>query len=462
MASEEFYKCPRMRKFLGYVVDKTLAGKPDEVREYNIALSVFDRDASFDPATNTIVRVEARRLRRLLADYYAGAGREDAVVIEIPKGGYSPAFRFRAQAGAPKGAVPRAPRRGVWYAVCGMALLVLLAGSWREATWPWFRIPAAWQLQGTTLRVLDSHGRLCWEKRFGTFDANFADMVADKVLIGDIDGDGRVEVLFNYVPGGDKATGGSLICFEQDGRLRWDHHYGSAKTFGTRSFDANYRGRLIREVEVGGKPKLLTVANHYLWYPSQVALLDPADGRVLEEYWHPGSIYSGALIDVDHEGKDEFVFGAINNPGEGLGHAAVGILKIPFSGAPRARLEAGNAWPALTGGGELAYALLPLPDVCKVMGMLPVLAKFKVDRSRITLETQLPEPGGIVYYLDFQLKVLEYRFSDNFASLHQRLLVQKLLDHPLGERELRSLGKVVTFAAAPDGNSAAVRRLWEY
>ena len=213
---------------------------------------------------------------------------------------------------------------------------------------------------------------------------------------------------------------------------------------------------------VGGKPRLLTVANHYLWYPSQVALLDPADGRVIEEYWHPGSIYHAVLHDVDRDGKDELVFGAINNPGEGMGHPGVGILKIPFSEAPRRKFAPGDPLQPVTGGGELAYALLPLPDINRAMGMLPLLINFKVDEGRITLETPVPDVGGIVYSLDFNLKVLEYRFSDGFAAMHQRLFVQHLLDHPLSGEETRSLGKAVTFAAAPDGNSPELKRFWEF
>ena len=142
---------------------------------------------------------------------------------------------------------------------------------------------------------------------------------------------------------------------------------------------------------------------------------------------------------------------------------------IPSAGSWPPALEKRNwklvlkvAFPPLTGGGELAYALLPLPDVDKVMGLLPGPANFKIDGGRITVETPTPEQGGIVYSLDFNLHVIEYRFSDNFAALHRRLAVQNLLDHALTAEESQSLGKVVRFAAAPDGNSPALKRLWKF
>jgi len=67
-----------------------------------------------------------------------------------------------------------------------------------------------------------------------------------------------------------------------------------------------------------------------------------------------------------------------------------------------------------------------------------------------------------VYYLDFDLNVLEYRFSDNLTALHRRLFLEHLLDHSLTSHEMQSLGNVVKFAAAPDGNSPALERSWKF
>ena len=463
LASSAFGNSKRLRRFFSYVVEKTLAGEFSDIKEYSIALAVFDCAPSFNPATDTIVRVEAGRLRNKLAAYYHGPGSHDPVVIDVPRGGYVAEFRARGRESS-AGADRRFFLRPASYGRTGGVLLVLLAGLllWRLSPGP--RIPHAWTVEGSTLRVVDAAGRFCWEKHFPLFDVSFSYQVVDKALIGDIDQDGQIEVLFNLLPFDGSATGGSLLCFDQSGHQRWKYQYGgdAPSAFGGRTFDPGYRGRLIRLVTVGGKRRLLTVANHYLWYPSQVALLDPVDGRLIEEYWHPGSIYYAALRDVDGDGKDELVFGAINNPGEGMGHPGVGILKIPFSAAPRPQFAPGDPFRPVTGGGELAYALFPLPDVSKAMGMLPIFTSFEAGDSRITVETPLPEVGGIVYSLDFHLKVLEYRFSDNFKSLHQRLFVQHLLNHPLSGEETRTLGKVVTFAAAPNGNSPELKRFWRF
>jgi serine/threonine-protein kinase len=84
-----------MSRFLRLAVTETLAGKADRLKEYVYGLEVFDRPASFDPSSDPIVRVEARRLRSKLQHYYANEGRHDELVIELPKGHYVPVFRHR-------------------------------------------------------------------------------------------------------------------------------------------------------------------------------------------------------------------------------------------------------------------------------------------------------------------------------------------------------------------------------
>ena len=107
-ASAAFTASPRMQDFLRYVVEETLAGRGDEIKGYSLALEVFRRGDSFDPANDSVVRVEAARLRRTLATYYEGEGKDDPVVIGIPKGGYVPDFLMRSN-GATAPEPPPAP-----------------------------------------------------------------------------------------------------------------------------------------------------------------------------------------------------------------------------------------------------------------------------------------------------------------------------------------------------------------
>ncbi len=108
-ASAAFSASPRMQDFLRYVVEETLAGRGDEIKGYSLALEVFRRGDSFDPANDSVVRVEAARLRRTLAAYYDGEGRDDPVLIGIPKGGYVPAFQLRSNGAATPEQAPPPP-----------------------------------------------------------------------------------------------------------------------------------------------------------------------------------------------------------------------------------------------------------------------------------------------------------------------------------------------------------------
>lgn len=83
------------RQFLRYVVEETLAGRSDRLTGSAIARSVFGREDGFDPQSDPVVRVEARRLRRDLDSYYVAAGARDPIFISIPKGGYIPHFEWR-------------------------------------------------------------------------------------------------------------------------------------------------------------------------------------------------------------------------------------------------------------------------------------------------------------------------------------------------------------------------------
>jgi hypothetical protein len=96
VVSPGFINSERMSRFLRWVVERTLEGELEgeaaAIREYAIGRAVFDRDESYDPKIDTIVRVEARRLRKKLQEYYEGAGMDDVVRIEVPGPGYVPVF----------------------------------------------------------------------------------------------------------------------------------------------------------------------------------------------------------------------------------------------------------------------------------------------------------------------------------------------------------------------------------
>jgi len=92
LASRAFASAPRQQALLRHIVTETLEERGDRLKEFGIAIDVFGRGPTFDPRVDSIVRVQASRLRSQLADFYAKEGAAEQVRIEVPAGGYLAVF----------------------------------------------------------------------------------------------------------------------------------------------------------------------------------------------------------------------------------------------------------------------------------------------------------------------------------------------------------------------------------
>src|SRR5215510_4146940 len=81
-----------LRSFLQFVVARTIDDHEDQLKEYTIATEVFGRGDSYNPKIDSVVRVQAGRLRSKLQEYYATEGKSDTIIIDLPKGHYKPVF----------------------------------------------------------------------------------------------------------------------------------------------------------------------------------------------------------------------------------------------------------------------------------------------------------------------------------------------------------------------------------
>jgi len=142
LASEVFAGSARLSRFLRYVVERTLAGEGDRLKEYAVGVDVFDRHDGYDPRLDSLVRVEAGRLRSKLTEYYGEVGASDPVIIRMPRGSYAPVFEEREAAGSPAPDSPptlpsRSGHRRAWAALT-LVLTVVGAGlaAWRLGLTP--------------------------------------------------------------------------------------------------------------------------------------------------------------------------------------------------------------------------------------------------------------------------------------------------------------------------------------
>jgi TolB-like protein len=141
LASKGFANAGRLSRLLRYVVDKTIGGEADQLKEYVVGVEVFDRDAKYDPRLDSIVRVEAGRLRSRLEEYYNRDGASSPIRIGLPRGGYVAQFnRHDAPEGAalhpPMAAPPRSRSWTAWPLTAGLigavAAMVVWLGGWNR------------------------------------------------------------------------------------------------------------------------------------------------------------------------------------------------------------------------------------------------------------------------------------------------------------------------------------------
>ncbi|MFZ0692455.1 MAG: hypothetical protein WAM68_21660, partial [Acidobacteriaceae bacterium] len=86
LEARAFRQAPTLARLLEYLCEKRFAGESNQIKEYSIGVEVFRRGAAFDQETDSIVRVEVNRLRKRLAEYYAGEGAVHPLRIVIPVG----------------------------------------------------------------------------------------------------------------------------------------------------------------------------------------------------------------------------------------------------------------------------------------------------------------------------------------------------------------------------------------
>ena len=101
LASEVFSRSQQLRRLLSFIVEQRLAGQGHSLKESVLAHEVYGKGTDFDGGADPVVRVDARRLRDKLREYYDG--RSDPVVISLPKGSYVPVFEANSASPHPHG-----------------------------------------------------------------------------------------------------------------------------------------------------------------------------------------------------------------------------------------------------------------------------------------------------------------------------------------------------------------------
>jgi TolB-like protein/Tfp pilus assembly protein PilF len=128
LSSPGFVKAELLSRFLRFIVEQTLAGETGQLKEIVIGVEVFGRKPGYDPRSDSIVRVQAGKLRSRLGEYYYGLGKNDPIGIHLASGGYVPDFRRLHETNA-KWPLPR--RRSVAIVIGAIAIIAISGtGLW--------------------------------------------------------------------------------------------------------------------------------------------------------------------------------------------------------------------------------------------------------------------------------------------------------------------------------------------
>jgi hypothetical protein len=184
--SGAFHRSPRLRELLLYICERSIQNHPEELREQAIGCGVFGRKADYNPGEDNIVRVEIRQLRKRLEEYFATEGKDEHIVILIPKGAYVPAFGPRA-VDAPvvvstAAVLPKLTSAGLasrsWWFWAPLAAMLVLAVT---CVFMWREIRDKDQRLTTAARMIPARSAL-WPLLFNNEQQTFV-VCADSTLV---------------------------------------------------------------------------------------------------------------------------------------------------------------------------------------------------------------------------------------------------------------------------------------
>ena len=357
----------------------------------------------------------------------------------------------------PELAPPASPRSARRWLAAGLLLAgtaaALVAVSWLRPTAGGgaapaspgaARQPAGWRLANESLLVFDAAGALLFRHRFGypvgtaeSAGGPPAQPAQPPVLIADVDGDERAEVLVR-APGAER-TARSLYCFEADGRLRFVHRPTCVRRFGSEDYAEPWIAfRLFVTRGPGGAKRLWSVFVHSLLFPAVLRELDPKDGAVRQEYWSNG--YIEVVREVSWNGRHVVLAGGTSNDFRAASLAVFAPDQVEGS-APAVR-PAYACRDCPPGGPE---ALLVFPSLCLARragqaGVHDVWVE-KDGRLRVSV-AQGGDSAGTVYAfytLGPDGSLLGAEISRELQASHERLERAGALDHPFGARDVAAL-----------------------
>ncbi len=318
-------------------------------------------------------------------------------------------------------------------------------------------VPSGFDISGSRLLVLNEKGRTLW-----TFDTRLADLESEgfyrehfqekavgpryeavwpMILIRDLDGDGRREVLFSFQTRSEDGEG-ILVCLDDKGVERWRFEAGRELTLASRAFRREYRvfGFDVEDYDADGALEVLAISVHKPDWPCQVVLLD-ARGKPEGEYWNAGYLMEAKLGDVDGDGVKELVLGGVNNE---YARGCVVVFEPGAMSGGSPQEDPGYRWLDAGPGSEAAYILFPKTDVHEAIREAgdPVNYLWIHEGDGLTAVTV---EAQVFYDLDRTLACRDVNLGNDFKNLHEEFRLAGKVRSVPGDAYRQALGEAILY-----------------
>jgi hypothetical protein len=321
--------------------------------------------------------------------------------------------------------------------------------------------PARWKADGNRLIVLDDSNRQLWDHRFDfplKEDAYgpLGDAGRTTVIVTDLDGDGRPEVLVMTVPAyvvaeTHVAERCRLVCFNGDGSLRFEYLPATPVKFGDDEYGPPFGVNRVLTTDNGdGTRTVWITASHSQMFPTVLQKLDP-QGRMMGEFWCNGHLTLVEELTLDN--RRVMALGGTDN---GLMGGSLTFVDYHHPTGSTPARDGPYRCTSCPEGQPLAYFVFPQMDTARVAGRdRPFVREIRVEpdgRMRVTVSQggkiiRPPEAPALVFYtLGPDLRVLSAEIGDDFRRIHAELEHSGLLKHPVGPQDEAALFPVLRWS----------------
>jgi hypothetical protein len=312
------------------------------------------------------------------------------------------------------------------------------------------RRPARLSQESDSVTVADERGRELWRYKFEDplrLEEDQEEIpAARRASFDDLDGDGRIETLYAYVPATIEEKGASLFCFSEAGKLKWSFRPGRTVYTAGAAFEPPYAISYFGLIPGGnrGDARILVVSNQIADFPAQVAVLD-GQGRTLGEYWHSGPLTSVETGDLDSDGYPEIILG-----GHSSSYEAATLVVLDSRHLQGASTERESPKFQILGfgpGREKARLVFPRTGVNRLLEARNYVGQIVLRYGCLRLEVRERNEGtaaspqaGVVYALDARLRVMAVEATDEFWAQHRQLESLRKLRPALEDADIKRLG----------------------